>query len=175
MIFFDFYKMAKLNKIGFGGGCHWCTEAVFQSIEGVNNVSQGYISSEGDAQEFSEGVIIYYDPKIIPLNILIEIHLQTHESTSQHSFRKTYRSAVYYYNDMDKELAEKHIKFLQPQFDRKIITKVIPFKDFKESRDEIKNYFIKNPKAPFCKKYIIPKLKKIEYSFKEKLKKDYNY
>jgi peptide-methionine (S)-S-oxide reductase len=162
--------MAKLSKIGFGGGCHWCTEAVFQSIKGVNNVLQGYISSVGDAQEYSEGVIVMYNPKIVSLKTLFEIHLQTHESTSQHSFREKYRSAIYFYNDIDREVSEKHLKFLQPLFDEKIITKVLPFNTFKESRNEIKNYFIKNLEAPFCKTYIIPKLKKVEDIFKENFK-----
>ena len=64
-----------MKKIGFGGGCHWCTEAVFQSVEGVENVEQGYIASEGDASEFSEAVIVHYHSKKAFLERLIKIHL----------------------------------------------------------------------------------------------------
>ncbi len=77
--------MNKIDKIGFGGGCHWCTKAVFQSLNGVNNVKQGWIASDGEAFAFSEAVIVEYNAKIIPLEVLIEVHLRTHKSTSEHS------------------------------------------------------------------------------------------
>lgn len=81
--------MKKLKKIGFGGGCHWCTEAVFQSLKGVKSVQQGWIASKNEHFEFSEAVIVDFDPSSIPLKVLIEIHLHTHKSTSEHSMRKS--------------------------------------------------------------------------------------
>ena len=77
-----------LEKIGFGGGCHWCTEAYFQSLKGVEKVEQGWISSSAPDDAFSEAVIVYYNPAVIPLNILIAVHLHTHASTKNHSFLK---------------------------------------------------------------------------------------
>ena len=74
-------------KIGFGGGCHWCTEAVFQSLIGVETVEQGYIASEDDMTSFSEAIIVHFNQEEITLKALIEIHLFTHKSTSNHSMR----------------------------------------------------------------------------------------
>jgi len=74
--------MAEIEKIAMGGGCHWCTEAVFQSLKGVQLVEQGFIASHGNSDKFSEGVIVHFDPHLIPLEVLIEIHLHTHQCTS---------------------------------------------------------------------------------------------
>ena len=84
-----------IKTIGLGGGCHWCTEAVFQSLRGVTQVEQGYIAAIAPDDSLSEGVIVHYNPAIISISVLIEIHLHTHKSTSNHSMRDTYRSAVY--------------------------------------------------------------------------------
>ena len=150
--------MKKLNKIGFGGGCHWCTEAVFQSLIGVENVQQGWIASNGENDTFSEAVIIDYDSDLIPLEVLTEIHLHTHKSTSTHSMRKKYRSAIYVFNDEEIQVS-KILKVLQPKFNNNIVTQVLPFSDFKPSREEITNYYYKNPQKPFCETFINPKLK----------------
>jgi peptide-methionine (S)-S-oxide reductase len=84
-----------LKRIAFGGGCHWCTEAVFQQVVGVLKVEQGYVASKAKQSDYSEGVIIHYDRDKISLKSLIEIHLHTHQSTSNHSMRNKYRSAIY--------------------------------------------------------------------------------
>ena len=63
--YYIFSPMKKLDKIGLGGGCHWCTEAVFQSLKGVHLVEQGYIASEGIAASFSEAVIVHYNPDTV--------------------------------------------------------------------------------------------------------------
>ena len=89
-------------KIAFGGGCHWCTEAVFQQLKGVIRVEQGFVASVNEYQSFSEAVIVHFNPSIIPLKILVEIHLYTHKSTSNHSMRSKYRSAIYYFTDEEK-------------------------------------------------------------------------
>ena len=83
------------SKIGFGGGCHWCTEAVFQSLIGVEKVEQGFVASFNLHNELSEAVIVHFNHKRISLQTLIEIHLLTHSSTSDHAMRKKYRSAIY--------------------------------------------------------------------------------
>lgn len=146
-------------KIGLGGGCHWCTEAVFSSLKGVTNVQQGYIASLGAAKEYSEAIIIQFNPEIIKLKTIIEIHLRTHNSTSNHSFRDVYRSAVYSFSNKQHLDAINLIKTLQPLFEDPLITEVLSFSTFKASRDEIVDYYYKNPEKPFCEKYINPKLK----------------
>lgn len=150
--------MEELRKIGFGGGCHWCTEAVFQSVEGVEKVEQGYIASEGEASEFSEAVIVHYPPRKRFLKQLIKIHLLTHNSTSNHSFRGKYRSAIYYFSAEDAAEAEKIMDTLKQESSEEIITQILPFRSFKASREEIQNYYQKHPEAPFCRRYIEPKL-----------------
>jgi peptide-methionine (S)-S-oxide reductase len=151
--------LSKINKIGFGGGCHWCTEAVFQSLKGVSNVEQGWIASEGESEAFSEAVIVEYNSIEIPLRILIEIHLHTHKSTSAHSMRKKYRSAIYFFEEEAESKINSIVYDLQAVFDNKLITQILPYKEFKPSNENIKNYYYKNPKKPFCKTYINPKLR----------------
>ncbi|MDT0641819.1 peptide-methionine (S)-S-oxide reductase [Zunongwangia sp. F363] len=159
-----------LEKIVFGGGCHWCTEAVFQALKGVGRVEQGYVASSGKNSGFSEAVIVHYNPEIISIQRLIEIHLRTHNSTSNHSMRSKYRSAIYYFNLLQKQKAEKALQELQQDFEKEIVTKVYPFWEFKASREEIQNYYQKDPQKPFCKNYIDPKLKMLLQEYSEDLK-----
>ena len=147
----------KIDKIGLGGGCHWCTEAVFQNINGVANVEQGWISASG-AVEFSEAVLVHFDPEKISLKDLIEVHLHTHKSTSNHSMRSKYRSAVYVFSSKQQLESEQILKLLKREFEDKLITKVYGFKEFKLSPEPYQNYYQKNPEKPFCKTYINPKL-----------------
>ena len=95
-----------LKKIALGGGCHWCTEAVFQSLKGVVSVEQGYIASLVKHSAFSEGVIVHFNANIISLKTLIEIHLYTHKSTSNHSMREKYRSAIYVFSKSQNDKVE---------------------------------------------------------------------
>lgn len=151
--------MNSLQRIGFGGGCHWCTEAVFQSLIGVKNVKQGWITSDGENNTFSEAVIVDYDARLISLDILIEIHLHTHKSTSAHSMRKKYRSAIYVFNKKEEIKINNLLEAFQPKFNNKLITQVLPYSEFKPSREAITNYYYKNPQKPFCETFINPKLK----------------
>lgn len=161
-----------IQKIGFGGGCHWCTEAVFQSLKGIQKVEQGFISSEGEYNYFSEAVIVHFDSEIISLEVLTEIHLYTHKSTSNHSMRKKYRSAIYYFADFQKNELKEFITEFQPNFKDKIITKVLPFRNFKESDELFQNYYKKNPEKPFCQTYINPKLSLLLKKFKNVVDKE---
>lgn len=161
-----FPSMEEMRKTGLGGGCHWCTEAVFQAVEGVVKVEQGYIASTPPAEDFSEAVIVHYLPKEVNLARLLEIHLHTHNSTSNHSLREKYRSAVYCFSTEEENKAREILKELQKGFEKELVTQVLPFRKFKASRESIQNYYRKNPDAPFCKRYIEPKMKKLVlYSF----------
>jgi len=161
------------TKIALGGGCHWCTEAIYQSLKGVEFVEQGYVASHGEQDTFSEAVIIHFNPKIITLSTLLEIHLYTHNSSSDHSMRRKYRSAVYTFSEQQANAAKAILYKLQPKFDNKLVTKVYPFSKFKASREEIQNYYLKNPERPFCKRYINPKLKILIDKFSNHLKLEY--
>lgn len=159
----------ELGKVAFGGGCYWCTEAIFQALIGVEKVAQGFISSEGKNETFSEAVIVYFNKKIL-LKTLIDIHLHTHKSTVKHSMRNKYRSAIYYFTEEQEKESQHILTTLQTGFDIKIITQILPFKDFKPSIEASQNYYLKNSQKPFCKKYIYPKLNLILREFSSHVK-----
>lgn len=169
MIIAVYYRM---SKIGFGGSCHWCTEAVFQSLRGVTEVQQGWIATDDRPEEQSEAVIVYYDPQEIPLSTLIAVHLHTHSCTSVHSMRSKYRSAVYCFDDIDRGVASEAIIALQADFDQPVITEVLPFRSFRLNKEEYLNYYYSNPEKPFCQTFINPKLQLLMQRFKGNVKAD---
>ncbi len=160
-------KLLNIKKIGFGGGCHWCTEAVFQFFKGVENVEQGWIKSAAPNESFSEAVIVNYDAEKLNLKTLIEAHLLTHASTVDHRFRKKYRSAIYYFTEEDKIHSEIILNKISAKNKLTYILKILPFVDFKSNRKKYLNYFQQNKEAPFCETYVVPKLKILEEKFKE--------
>lgn len=158
------------HTIGFGGSCHWCTEAIFQSLIGVEKVAQGWVASKPPNDTYSEAVVVTFDPKVISLETLIEVHLYTHSCTSEHSMRGKYRSGVYYVNAVQKKQALEAIKSLQKEFDQPIITKIIPFKAFKLNDEQYLDYYKRNPEKPFCENYISPKLRALRASHAGQMK-----
>ena len=161
-----------MDRIGLGGGCHWCTEAVFQSLKGVYKVEQGFIAPKNDGNSFSEAVIVHYDKNRIGLEDLIEIHLHTHKSTSAHSMRDKYRSAVYAFDGQSLVAAQNALKELQKEFGEQLVTKVLLFEKFKPSDAQFHNYYFKNPEKPFCETYISPKLKLLLQKFSERVNRE---
>ncbi|KID57007.1 hypothetical protein JF50_14165 [Pseudoalteromonas luteoviolacea] len=157
------------NKLGLGGSCYWCTEAIFRSIIGVQTVEQGWLNSFEDHISFSEGIFLEFDPHIITLNELVEIHLLTHSSTSNHSRRDKYRSAVYCQTIEHQKEVEGIIATLQGEFDQPIITRALLINEFKLSPEHYQDYFYTAPKRPFCQKIIVPKLVKLMEEFKSKV------
>lgn len=156
-----------IEKIGLGGGCHWCTEGVFQSIRGVIHVDQGWIASDDDNNNFSEGVIVTFNSDQISLAILIEIHLLTHASSSDHSMRKKYRSAIYTYTEKQATDAVFILNNKQAELGIQTITKVLPLISFRRNKETLLNYYQKNPNAPFCSRHIDPKIQKLRKSHSE--------
>lgn len=164
------FKIIKMEKTGFGGGCHWCTEAVFQALKGVKEVEQGYISTATDRATFYEAVLVHYNSEVISLEKLIEVHLQTHQSTSKHSMRSKYLSAIYVSEETERIKANSILKEFQNKITERIITKAYQFGKFKASREEIRNYYKTDPERPFCKVYIQPKLDKLKCNFPDSIK-----
>lgn len=156
-----------LTKIGFGGGCYWCTEAVFQSLKGVEKVEQGFISSTNENESYSEAVIVHFDTEVISAKVLVEIHLRTHKSTSNHSMRSKYRSAIYTFSKVQEKEVTTLISEFQVSFENKIITKILPFVNFKESDILFQNYYYSNPEKPFCETFINPKLSLLLNQFRD--------
>lgn len=138
--------MSKLQKIGLGSGCHWCTESTFHSLIDENKVDQGWISSIFLYESLSEAVMVYFDSSI-------------------HKMRYKYQSAVYFSNEIQQANINKSINSLNPAFLKPIITLVLPFVAFKLNKAEQLNHFLSHPNNPFCKKYIHPKLTLIKNEF----------
>ncbi|MDC7812256.1 peptide-methionine (S)-S-oxide reductase [Sphingomonas koreensis] len=145
-------------KIGFGGGCHWCTEGVFQALRGVTQVDQGFIQSEPPADTWAEGVIVTFDPSVISLETLAEVHLRTHSSGRARSPRGKYRSAVYTFEPTQLSEAERAVHRFAEEAAKEIHTQVIPFVGFLPSDERYQNYYRTDPTRPFCRRYIDPKL-----------------
>ena len=164
--------MMTQEKIGLGGGCHWCTEAVFQSLKGVISVEQGYMSSTGEFSSFSEGVIVTFDSSVIHIKVLIEIHLLTHKSTKNHSMRSKYRSAIYTFSDQQTIKVNQLLTHFNEVRNGDLITQVLRFVAFKSSRDELINYYFKNPEKPFCETFINPKLSMLLKDFAQHVEQD---
>ena len=154
-----------MAQIGFGGGCHWCTEAVFLSLKGVDSVRQGWISGHGKARDFSEAVLVRFAGEYISLKTLIEVHLRTHSSTSSHSLRSKYRSAVYVFSEAQAVEVLRTLAELQPFFGSPVITEVIPFRALRENDEQYLDYYGRNPGAPFCRTWIDPKIQLLHERF----------
>lgn len=162
----------KMKKIGFGGGCHWCTEAIFQALKGVEVVEQGWISSINPYNTFSEGVIVHFNDDIT-VDLLIEVHLFTHSSSSAHSMRDKYRSAVYYFDSNDSAIIETIIGKLALENNTRYITRTLPFVDFRLNSEHYLNYYKKDKHRPFCQNNIDPKLKAIQQKFAQQMRSDF--
>ena len=138
---------------------------MFQSLRGVRKVQQGFIKSLAPHDSYSEAVVVTFDPRIIPLDVMTDVHLRTHASTSQHKMRGKYRSAVYVFSDAQADTVQCQIKALQSNFEEPIVTMTLPYDDFKPSLERFQNYYRTNTEKPFCTAYIDPKLSKIRQQF----------
>lgn len=152
-------------KTGFGGGCHWCTEGVFQALRGVAEVAQGFVKSDAPADTWSEGVIVTFDTSIISLATLSEVHLRTHSATRFRSPRSKYRSAIYIFENSQRAEAELAITRFADESGKQVHTLVLPFVGFTASDDRYQNYYRTDPSRPFCRQYIDPKLAFIREHF----------
>ncbi|WP_437373262.1 peptide-methionine (S)-S-oxide reductase [Maribacter litoralis] len=161
--------MKNVHKVGFGGGCHWCTEAVFMSLNGVVKVEQGFIAPKKHLTAFSEAVIVHYDANVIELKDLVAIHLDTHKSTENHSMRSKYRSGVYYFEQGIKPMLDEIMSQVQKEFAAPLITEILPFGTFTSSEERYHNYYFNDTEKPFCKTHITPKIKMLKEKYDKHL------
>lgn len=184
-ILFEMMMQAQ-QKATFGGGCFWCTEAIFTSLNGVSQVEPGY--SGGDVANptykevcagqtgHAEVIHITFDPEIIAFEDLLEVFFATHDPTTLNrqgaDVGTQYRSVVFYHNEDQKRVAEQAIRTLEDEkiFDRPVVTEVAPFNVFYPAENYHHDYFENNPNQPFCQVVIAPKVKKFKKLFKEKVK-----
>ena len=123
----------------------------------MTNVHQGWISSVEPNNTYSEAITLNYDPSVIPLSTLLHIHLLTHSATSDHSMRSKYRSAVYYSSDRQLSEMTTVLQDLQQEFNKQLITQVLPLVEFRENVEQYQSYYSKHKGNGFCNRYIEPK------------------
>lgn len=175
-------QKAKSNNetVYFGGGCFWCTEAVFNRLKGVTKVTSGYAGGHKDNptyQEVSSGttghaevIKIEYDNTQNSFEQLLHVFFETHDPTTLNQqgadIGEQYRSIILYTTLDQKEAAEKYIDILQQaheKFEGKhVVTKIQPFTKFYKAEDYHLNYFENNKNAPYCQFVIQPKLDKLK-------------
>ncbi|WP_341503775.1 peptide-methionine (S)-S-oxide reductase [Gallaecimonas sp. GXIMD4217] len=154
-----------LSHVGLGGGCHWCTEAVFQALDGVAEVQQGHAAAAAPFDAFSEAVLVHFDERRLPLAVLIEVHLRTHACTSDHGLRQRYRSAIYSVDSGQEERARQLLAALARGFPAPLVTQVLPLVAFRPSPPKYQGYYRQDPDRPFCRSYIEPKLQLLLKAF----------
>lgn len=170
----------------FGAGCFWCTEAIFQNVEGVIKVESGYSGGKVKNPTYEEvcsGLTghaevtrITFDPQKVSYDELLEIFWQTHDPTTLNQqgadVGTQYRSVIFYHSDAQKEKAEYYKSRLDQEgaFSKPIVTEIAPAGPFYKAEDYHQNYYNLNGSAPYCTYVIKPKLEKFRKAFKEKLK-----
>jgi len=172
------------SKATFGGGCFWCTEAIFQQLAGVSRVESGYSGGEIANPTYqavctgqtghAEVVQITFDQTVISYADLVRIHLSTHNPTThnqQGADRGTqYRSIILAYDAEQDAVARQVIEEMASAYDDPIVTEVQPLETFYTAEDNHQDYYVSNPRKPYCNAVISPKLQKFRELFREKLK-----
>ena len=179
-------KPSAVAKATFGGGCFWCTEAVYAQIRGVESVTSGYTGGRVPKPNYkqvcsgltghAEAVEIEYDPAVVPYEKLLEIFFATHDPTTLNrqgaDVGTQYRSAIFYHDDTQKEIAEKVIAKLNESkvFSSPIVTTLEKAKVFYPAENYHQDYFANNGYQPYCQAVVAPKVAKVRKVFKELLK-----
>ena len=173
----------KQERIVLGGGCFWCTEAVYKNVKGVSSVVSGYAGGNRPNPNYEmictgvsgyvEIIDITYDSDLITLSDLLDIFFVIHDPTTlnqQGADRGTqYRSVIYYKNDLEKEIIEDAIKRNQANFADKIVTEVSELPEVYPAEAYHQNYYNQNSSQGYCQVVIAPKLQKFMMKFPEKL------
>ncbi len=174
-----------IQQATFGGGCFWCTEAVFQEVKGVDKVVSGYsggnVPGKPTYREICSGltghaevVQVTYDANTISYEDILIIFMTTHDPTTlnrQGADRDTqYRSVIYYHNNEQKEIAEVVIKEVSIYYNDPIVTEISPLDIFYEAEKEHQDYYKNNQVEGYCSFVITPKLAKLRELHADKLK-----
>jgi|SRR3989344_120190 len=166
------------QTIVFGGGCFWCTEAVFRELKGVISVMPGYSGGETQNPTYesvctgktghAEVSQIIYDPSRIALDDLLTVFFATHDPTTLNKqgndVGTQYRSVIFYTTSDQKEEAEKFILKLNEEGE-KVVTEVKQLDKFYPAEEYHRQYFKKNPDQAYCQIVISPKLEKLKTKF----------
>lgn len=178
--------IADRDTATFAGGCFWCTEALFQQLQGVDTVISGYIGGHVKNPTYkqvirgntghAEAINIVFDPFVISYNELLEAFFAAHDPTQLNrqgnDVGPQYRSAIFYHDETEKATVEYYIRRLTEEnvYGKPIVTTLEPYTTFYIAEDYHQNYFNLNPEQAYCQYVIVPKMKKFRAVFAEKLK-----
>lgn len=176
----------KLEIAVFGGGCFWCTEAIFQRLQGVVSVAPGYAGghvSDPTYEQVSSGttghaevIQIEFDPQQLNFRTLLEVFFTVHDPTTLNrqgnDAGEQYRSIIFYRNDAQKSETEKFIQELTAEkiYEHPIVTTLKPLQQFYPAEAQHGNYYNQNSGQPYCRLVINPKLEKLRAKFAPLLK-----
>ncbi|MCB9101453.1 MAG: peptide-methionine (S)-S-oxide reductase MsrA [Anaerolineales bacterium] len=176
----------KLEKATLGGGCFWCTEAVFQDLKGVHKVVSGYAGGRVDNPTYhqvctgrtghAEVIQITFDPEIISFEDLLYVFWRTHDPTTLNQqgadVGTQYRSVIFYHTEEQKAIAEKSKAETDASnlWYNRIVTEISPLTNFYAAEGYHQNYFNQNGNQPYCRMVIDPKVRKFRKMFQGKLK-----
>ena len=179
---------SSLRFATLGGGCFWCTEAVYRKLRGVDTVEPGYSGGTlenptyeavcSGATGHAEVIRIAWDPDEISFQTILDVFFSTHDPTTLNrqgnDVGSQYRSVVFYHDDEQREAAERTIDKLNSDsvFSDPVVTEVRPFEKFYPAEDYHHDYFARNPRQPYCNAIIPPKLRKLQVAFGRQLKVD---
>ena len=174
------------NIATLGNGCFWCTEAIFQKLEGVIKVTSGYCGGETENPDYksvcsgntghAECLQVMFDTTKIAFEDLLDVFWKTHDPTTLNrqgnDIGTQYRSVIFYHDDNQKAIAEASIKELNESrvFSKMIVTTLEPFTKFYPAENYHQDYFKLNGTAPYCEFVVKPKVQKFEKNFAGKLK-----
>lgn len=168
-----------------GGGCFWCTEAVFQRVKGVERVVSGYsggnVPGRPTYREICSGLTghaeviqIQYNPKKVSYRELLIIFMTTHDPTTlnrQGADQGTqYRSVIFYHDEEQKKTAERVIEEVSEYYENPIVTEISPLPIFYEAEKEHQDFYNRNKEAGYCRFVIDPKLSKLRKLYSNKIK-----
>ncbi|MCB0457381.1 MAG: peptide-methionine (S)-S-oxide reductase MsrA [Flavobacteriaceae bacterium] len=177
--------MSNMEMMTVGGGCFWCTEAIFQQLEGVTKVVSGYTGGNAPGKPtyrevcsgltgHAEVVQITYDASVISYEELLVIFMTTHDPTTLNKqgadVGTQYRSVIYYHSEAQKELASEVITQMASYYDTPIVTELSPLGTFHEAEAYHQNYYNQNSDQGYCSFVISPKLSKLRKVYANKLK-----
>jgi peptide-methionine (S)-S-oxide reductase len=169
-----------------GGGCFWCTEAVFVELKGVEKVVSGYTGGETPNPTYkdictgrsghAEVINVYFDSQIISFEDILRVFFHTHDPTTLNrqgnDAGTQYRSAIFYHTEMQNTSAKKILKEIEISglWTNKIVTEITNFVRFYTAEDYHQDYYKFHGNAPYCAFVISPKMAKFRKEFKERLK-----
>jgi peptide-methionine (S)-S-oxide reductase len=170
-------ESARLQLATLGAGCFWCSEAIFRRLKGVHSVVPGYCGGRNGhptyeqvcsgATGHAEVVQITYDPAVVSYAELLEVFWRTHDPTTPNrqgnDVGTQYRSVVFYHDEEQRRLAVQFKEQLDRQgvFERPIVTQIVPYTQFYPAEEYHWNFYERNPRQPYCRYVIGPKLEKL--------------